>query len=234
MNQTVGIVLVSHSAALADGLRELLGQIGSAAVPVVAAGGTADGRIGTSYDKILAAIGEADQGAGVLILPDLGSSVLTVMAVLEDDPRPDLLMVDAPFVEGAVAAAVTASSGADLQTVAGAARSARQTVKFDESELASPDDADTAPATTAAHAASVQVVLPAHLHARPAGRLAQEATKYTSTITLEHAGKTIDPTGVLTVMSLGAKLGSTVTIHADGPDADQAIKALATILAEAE
>jgi len=233
MNQSVGIVLVSHSAGLAAGLRELLGQIGADRIPVAAAGGTADGRIGTSYEKILQGIGEADRGAGVLVLPDLGSSVLTTMAVLEDNPRPDVLMVDAPFVEGAVAAAVAASGGADLESVAAAARHARQTVKFDETQSATGAVA-AAPGASAAHQASAEVVLPANLHARPAGRLAREAANYASTITIEHAGKTIDPTGVLAVMSLGAKLGSTVTVHADGPDAEAAIKALTAVLAEAE
>lgn len=233
MNQSVGIVLVSHSAGLAAGLRELLGQISSDGLPVAAAGGTADGRIGTSYEKILKAIGEADRGAGVLVLPDLGSSVLTTLAVLEDNPRPDVLMVDAPFVEGAVAAAVAASVGADLESAAAAARSARQMVKFDETP---PETGAVAagPGSFAAHPASAKVVLPANLHARPAGRLAREAAKYASTIRIEHAGKTIDPTGMLAVMSLGAKLGSTVTVHADGPDAAEAIKALTAVLAKAE
>ena len=255
MNQSVGIVLVSHSAGLAAGLRELLGQIGSDQVPVAAAGGTSDGRIGTSSAKILAAISEADRGAGVLVLPDLGSSVLTTMTVLEDDPRPDVLMVDAPFVEGAVAAAVTAAGGADLAAVAAAARAARQTVKFEEQQP-DPEPATAATAATAttdaahpnsdavaldtdaphpaAHAVALDVVLPANLHARPAGRLAQEAARYASEVRLEYAGKSINPSGVLAVMSLGAKLGSTLTVHADGPDADAAVKALAAILAEAE
>jgi PTS hybrid protein len=233
MNQSVGIVLVSHSAGLAAGLRELLGQMSSDALPVAVAGGTADGRIGTSYEKILKAIGEADRGAGVLVLPDLGSSVLTTLAVLEDNPRPDVLMVDAPFVEGAVAAVVAACGGADLESVARAARHARQTVKFDEKQP-EPAAVAAAPGESAAHQASAQVVLPADLHARPAGRLAREAANYASTIRIEHAGKTIDPTGVLAVMSLGAKLGSTVTVHADGPDAEEVVKALTAVLAEAE
>lgn len=233
MNQSVGIVLVSHSAGLATGLRELLGQIGSDHVPVAAAGGTADGRIGTSYERILGAIGEVDRGAGILVLPDLGSSVLTTLAVLEDNPRADVLMVDAPFVEGAVAAAVAASGGADLDEVADAARRARQTVKFDEAP------ADRAPSVaanveTGGASVSADVVLPANLHARPAGRLAQEAAKHASEIRLDYAGKSINPTGVLAVMSLGATLGSTVTIRAEGPDAEAAVKALTTILAEAE
>ncbi|GHH81299.1 PTS mannose transporter subunit IID [Kitasatospora indigofera] len=130
MSQTVGIVLVSHSPGLACGLRDLLAQIGSGSVPVIAAGGTADGGIGTSYDLVLDALDRADRGAGVVLLPDLGSSVLTARAVLADHPRPGVVLVDAPFVEGAVAAAVTASVGADLQTVAVAAEEARDVRKF--------------------------------------------------------------------------------------------------------
>ena len=240
MNQSPGIVLVSHSAHLAAGLRELLTQIASDRVPVAMAGGTDDGELGTSYERIAAAIAEADRGAGVIVLPDLGSSVLTTLTVLEDDPRPDVLLVDAPFVEGAVAAAVTAAAGADLAAVAEAARQARGIAKLGGSELedavpATPAAAPTSETPTdSTHTATSEVTLPATLHARPAGRLAQEAAKFTSTIRLEYGGKTVNPTGVLTVMSLGATTGGTVTVHAEGPDADAAVETLAAILAEVE
>ncbi|MER5452445.1 dihydroxyacetone kinase phosphoryl donor subunit DhaM [Streptomyces sp. NPDC002766] len=130
MSASVGIVLVSHSAELAAGLRLLVEQIGSDTVPLATAGGTDDGRIGTSYDLVFAAIRSVDRGAGVVVLPDLGSSVLTARTVLEDHPRPDVLIVDAPFVEGAVAAVVTAASGADLKTVTEAAKEARHVHKL--------------------------------------------------------------------------------------------------------
>ena len=130
MSASVGIVLVSHSAELAAGLRLLVEQIGSDTVPLATAGGTDDGRIGTSYDLVLDAIRSVDRGGGVVVLPDLGSSVLTARTVLEDHPRPDVLIVDAPFVEGAVAAVVTAASGADLKTVADAAKEARHVHKL--------------------------------------------------------------------------------------------------------
>ena len=126
----MGIVLVSHSAELAAGLRTLLDQLGGGLVPVAVAGGTEDGGLGTSYDLVVAAVAAADRGAGVLILPDLGSSVLTARTVLEDVGREDVVLVDAPFVEGAVAAAVTASTGADLAAVADSAREARTIAKF--------------------------------------------------------------------------------------------------------
>ena len=132
VNATVGIVLVSHSAALAAGTADLAGQMGGGLVRIVAAGGTDDDRLGTSMNKLRRALADADSGAGVLILPDLGSSVLTVRALLADDgPVPaELEVADAPFVEGAVAAAVTAATGADVKAVRGAAEEAWHARKF--------------------------------------------------------------------------------------------------------
>jgi dihydroxyacetone kinase phosphotransfer subunit len=128
----VGIVLVSHSAALAAGTAELAGQVSGGAVSIVPAGGTDDGRLGTSIDKVREALAAADSGAGVVILPDLGSSVLTVRALLAgDDQLPEPLAVaDAPFVEGAVAATIAAAVGADCKAVAGAAEEARNAWKL--------------------------------------------------------------------------------------------------------
>ena len=127
----VGIVLVSHSPALAEGAAELVGQIAGGA-RVVPAGGTEDGRLGTSTRLIVDAIAKADQGAGVLVIPDLGSSVLSARAVIADlDPgAPPVALADAPFVEGAVAAGVAASIGAYLWAVARAAEEARDARKL--------------------------------------------------------------------------------------------------------
>ncbi|MCX5048888.1 MULTISPECIES: HPr family phosphocarrier protein [unclassified Streptomyces] len=78
------------------------------------------------------------------------------------------------------------------------------------------------------------VVLPANLHARPAGQLARAAATFTSAIQLEYADRTVNPTGVLAVMGLGATVGSTVTVRAEGHDAEQAVTTLAQILSNAE
>jgi len=130
MAEPVGIVLVSHSDSLATGLRDMLLQIGAANQPVATAGGTDDGRMGTSYHRIGAAIASVDKGSGVVVLTDLGSAVLTARAVLDDLARTDVILVDSPFVEGAVAAAVIAATGADLATVRGAAEEARDVHKL--------------------------------------------------------------------------------------------------------
>ncbi|MFD9072774.1 PTS-dependent dihydroxyacetone kinase phosphotransferase subunit DhaM [Streptomyces lasiicapitis] len=126
-SKLVGIVLVSHSGPVAESVAALAsGLAGGATAPVAAAGGTQDGGLGTSSELIAAAAERVDRGAGVAILVDLGSAVLTVKALIaEGDELPDgARLVDAPFVEGAVAAVVPASTGADLAAVEAAAREA--------------------------------------------------------------------------------------------------------------
>lgn len=128
VEQPVGVVLVSHSRAVATAVAELAVGLaaGGTTAPVAAAGGTPDGGLGTSSELIAAAAAEVDRGAGVAILVDLGSSVLTVKSLLaEGDELPQgARLVDAPFVEGAVAAVVTASAGGDLDAVVAAASEA--------------------------------------------------------------------------------------------------------------
>ena len=127
-DRTVGVVLVSHSAEVAAAVAELARGLtgGGAAVPVAAAGGTEGGGLGTSAELISAAAASVDRGAGVAVLADLGSAVLTVKALLaEGDELPDTArLVDAPFVEGAVAAVVTAAAGGDIDAVEAAAADA--------------------------------------------------------------------------------------------------------------
>ncbi|WUS95499.1 PTS fructose transporter subunit IIA [Streptomyces sp. NBC_00708] len=124
----VGIVLVSHSGAVAESVAELARGLaaGGATAPVAAAGGTRAGGLGTSTELIAEAARSVDAGAGVAVLVDLGSAVLTVKAMLaEGDELPaGTRLVDAPFVEGAVAAVVTASAGGDLDAVEAAASEA--------------------------------------------------------------------------------------------------------------
>ena len=132
LDARVGIVLVSHSAALAQGAAELAAQISGGTVAIIPAGGTDDGGLGTSSAKVERAVKLADGGAGVLILPDLGSAVLTVRVLLSepgDLPAP-VELADAPFVEGVVAATVAAAGGADIMAVRAAAEEARDARKL--------------------------------------------------------------------------------------------------------
>jgi phosphoenolpyruvate---glycerone phosphotransferase subunit DhaM len=122
----VGIVVVSHSSDLAEGLAALAAQMAGPDVRIEPAGGLPDGGLGTDEDRVRAAIKAADQGAGVVILGDLGSAILTVRHVLErHNGNGNVRLVDAPIVEGAVAAAVTASANMSLDDVARSAEDAR-------------------------------------------------------------------------------------------------------------
>ncbi|MET7527045.1 PTS-dependent dihydroxyacetone kinase phosphotransferase subunit DhaM [Streptomyces sp. NPDC005248] len=124
----VGIVLVSHSGPVAEAVAELARGLaaGGATAPVAAAGGTQTGGLGTSAELIADAARSVDGGVGIAVLVDLGSAVLTVKSMLaEGDELPDgARLVDAPFIEGAVAALVTASAGGDLAAVEAAASEA--------------------------------------------------------------------------------------------------------------
>jgi dihydroxyacetone kinase phosphotransfer subunit len=132
-NGLVGLLLVSHSAAIADGLAEFVAQVAGPDVAIVAAGGGPEGTLGTDGDKVLDGLRSLSGGAGAVVLMDLGSSVLSVRAALQElDPGESetIAVVDAPFVEGAIAAGVTASTGASRDEVAAAALEARGTAKL--------------------------------------------------------------------------------------------------------
>ena len=113
----VGIVIVSHSQALAEGVVNLVSMMAQEC-KVIAAGGLEDGSFGTSFDKIKAAVIEADSGDGVLIIMDMGSAVMTAEMVLDDLPEGvKAILADCPIVEGAVSASVSAEGGASLDEV---------------------------------------------------------------------------------------------------------------------
>ena len=119
------MLLVSHSAQLAAGVAEVAEQM-APDVLIRPAGGTEDGRIGTSYDLVDQAVtGLLEDGAAaVVLLTDLGSAALTAESVLELREDDRLTVADAPFVEGAVAAAVAAQGGGDAGVVLAAAQDA--------------------------------------------------------------------------------------------------------------
>lgn len=121
----VGIVVVSHSADLARGVAELASQMAGPEVRIEVAGGGPDGALGTDDALVRDAIRRANQGDGVVVLGDLGSAILTIRHVLERQSNGHARLVDAPLVEGAVSAAVVASTGCALDEVARAAEEAR-------------------------------------------------------------------------------------------------------------
>lgn len=121
----VGIVVVSHSFALAREVAALTRALAPVPAPIAPAGGAADGSVGTDIDRVRDAVRSVDQGDGVVLLADLGSSVLTARLLVEELGDPSVVLADAPLVEGAVAASVMTGAGAPLAEVLAAAEGAR-------------------------------------------------------------------------------------------------------------
>jgi phosphoenolpyruvate---glycerone phosphotransferase subunit DhaM len=127
----VGIVIVSHSRDIAAGTAALAAQMAGPEVRIEAAGGAPDGGLGTDGSLVGAAIAAADQGDGAIVLGDLGSAILTARHVLDGHTANGAVrLVDAPLVEGAVAAAVVSSAGRPVDEVASAAEEARAIPKL--------------------------------------------------------------------------------------------------------
>ncbi len=123
----VGLVIVSHSPKLAEGLVELIAQM-QPNLPIRAAGGMPDGSLGTNVDKVSQAIAEVDGPDGVLVLVDLGSAVMTAEVALEWLPAEQqarTCISGAPLVEGAVLAAMNATVGVPLAELARSVEEAR-------------------------------------------------------------------------------------------------------------
>lgn len=219
MSVRTALVLVSHSAVLADGCAQVAAQM-APEVDIRPAGGTDDGQIGTSYDLVEQAVaGALAAGAqAVVLFTDLGSATLTAESVMEmgDDER--VLLADAPFVEGAVAAAVAAQGGAGGREVREAGRSAVTAFAPADSEPARAPDAP-------GEAVTRTVVLRNRLglHARPAAMLARRAAEMDATAQVND----IDATSVLALMGLGLTGGAELHLKATGPQAQQLVEVLA-------
>jgi PTS hybrid protein len=226
----VGLVIVSHSARLAEGVVELAGQM-APDVPLVAAGGMADGGLGTDFEAVSNAVGEAGRGAGVLILYDLGSAKMTADLVLESLPEPSLVMLaDAPVVEGAVAAAVAAQGGAALDAVAAAARSAGQQADEGEPAAAGAQERPAAAADGSEQRAVFELSNEIGLHARPAALLARSLTGLDATMTVRFGEKQADARSVLAVMGLAAAKGDRIEVSARGPQAAEALNRVSDLV----
>lgn len=215
MTARVGLVVVSHSADLARGVAELAGQMAPEVV-VLAAGGTSDGGLGTDFEAVSAAVPRADRGAGVALLYDLGSARmvadLAVEALLGSTRA---VVVDAPLVEGAVAAAVAAQGGADLDAVAQAARSAYAVGAAQPAAQPEPGEGQTV---------EVRLTNEIGLHARPAALLARRVAELDAQVTLEFGDRRADARSVLALMALGAVGGDVVRVLAAGPHAGEAVR----------
>jgi phosphocarrier protein FPr len=231
----IGLVVVSHSARLAEGVCELARQVAPGKVRIAAAGGTADPQnpIGTDAFLVLQAIESVYSEDGVLVLMDLGSAVLSAATALDllGEPRQSRVrLCAAPLVEGAVAAASLAAAGADLAEIA---REAGNALAGKVAQLAAGGELAQLPAATedAASFEEALVQLPNRLglHARPAAQFVRLARRFQARVTVENLTQRTGPAAgasINAVLSLGARQGHQLRIRARGAEAREGLAAL--------
>ncbi len=209
---TVGIVLVSHSSKLAEGLAELAAQM-APDVKIVPAGGLPGGGIGTDYDEVVAATQRADSGDGVVLLYDLGSAQMTAELVVETLVGSiEAQVADGPLVEGAIAAAVAAQAGAGRAGVAESAAGAGM-----------PEDLFPAEPAEGGETADLVLHNEVGLHARPAAVLVRSLSSFDAEVSVRLGEQEADAHSVLALMSLGARQGDRIQVRARGPQAAAAL-----------
>jgi multiphosphoryl transfer protein len=235
----VGIVLVSHSATLAAGVRELAAEMAGPDVRLELAGGidAPEPALGTDAVRVAEAIARADSGDGVLVLMDLGSAVLsaeTALDLLTPEQQGRVLLSEAPLAEGAVAAAVAARLGAPLAEVAAEARGGLQG-KVAHLGAGEPE---AQVATLAAAPAEEGLTLrldvhnPLGLHARPAARFVQTAGGFDAEVEVTNLTRGLGPAGGRSLnglATLGIRQGHEILVSARGPQAAAALDALAAL-----
>ena len=239
----VAIVVVSHSAVLAEGVVELAREMGGPEVAIAAAGGIDEqGALGTDAERVRAAIESVRSPDGVLVLMDLGSALMSAEFATEmlDPPAgDDVVLCDAPLVEGAVAAAASARIGASLEEVAREARgalAAKQAQLADEEDAQAPEAEAAEQAGPAEEAGGIERTLPVHnrlgLHARPAARFVETVGRFDSTVSVRNATTGRGPANGRSLTSLAlldVRGGHEVLVRASGPQAEQVLDALADL-----
>ncbi|GAA3595058.1 phosphoenolpyruvate--protein phosphotransferase [Kineosporia mesophila] len=237
MNSTVGIVVVSHSRPLARAAVALAGQMTPGApVRVAVAAGLDEETLGTDAVAISEAVTSVDGPAGVLVLMDLGSAVLSAelaRELLDEGTRRRVLLCPAPLVEGLVAAVVTAAGGAGLGEVAAEARNG---LAGKESQLSGAPGRPETPAISEVPAALARfVVTPAHgLHARPAARLVTRLRGIEAQVEIRNAttGSAWVPALSLTrLTTLGVLAGHEIQARATGAGAQIALERIGSLAA---
>jgi phosphoenolpyruvate-protein phosphotransferase/dihydroxyacetone kinase phosphotransfer subunit len=235
----IGIVIVSHSAKLAEGVVELARGMAGEEVKLAAAGGMAGQLLGTDPGLVLQAIEAVYSEDGVVVLMDLGSAVLSTEMALEmlsPAKRAHVALCEAPLVEGAVSAAVQARLGSSLDQVLAEARGA---LAFKVEHLrpeASPPEVKRLDVPLDARSLRLVISNRLGLHARPAARFVQTAGRFQDTrLTVRNltTGRgPVEACSINSLATLGVRQGHEIEIQAAGPQAEAALAALQS-LAEA-
>ena len=230
----IGIVVVSHSPALADAVVALaLEMVAGSPPPIAVAAGAGDGVTGTDAIAVAAAIDEVASPDGVLVFMDLGSAVLSASMALEFTATDaEVRLSDAPFVEGVVAGIVLAAAGATLADAAREASSA-MTAKNAQLESSAPEEAEASAGSE--RGIDVTLVNPLGLHARPASMIVAAMGGLDAAVSVTDTAapdRTVSASSLMGLMSLGAAGGHTIRLEATGADASKAVEVISAMAAD--
>lgn len=231
----IGIVIVSHSPKIAEGVVELANQMSQGQVPLAAAGGIDDpvNTIGTDAFRIQEAIEQVYSDDGVLVLMDLGSAIISTQTALEflsPEQAANVRLCSAPIIEGAVAAAVEAISNSNLDEIATAALGGLtgKQAEINDVNLAALSPA---PVIDLSAAKTLRLIVPNAngLHARPAAQFVSTVKRFQADVTVTNQTKNKGPVNAKSinlVPTITARQGDEILITAQGPDADQLLAAV--------
>ncbi|PVZ85119.1 dihydroxyacetone kinase subunit DhaM [Serratia sp. S1B] len=226
----INIVVVSHSAQLAQGIEQLARQMmSSEGCKLALAAGVDDEEhpIGTDAIKVMEAIESVSDAAGIVVLMDLGSALLsaeTALELLDPELSARVTLCSAPLVEGTLAAVVAANAGGNLEHVLAEAQGALQGKQAQLGEQSTASKPLTLPLNQG-KSLSWQVQNPHGLHARPAARLAEALAPFDAELVLEKQGQCANPRSLNQLAMLQVRHGDTIRLIADGNQADEALAA---------
>lgn len=247
----IGIVIVSHSKQLAEGVRELVIQMVGDKVPLAIAGGIDDPQnpLGTDPVQVHQAIASLLCNDGVLVLMDLGSAVLSAEMALEfltQSQRDKVRLCEAPLVEGAIAASVAAASGSNIEQVIAQAREAlaakaaqlgtvEALTDSEHTSFSNPPVHLSERTTDNQPPAEIRLTIRNSfgLHARPAAKFVTTASRFQSQIrvrNLTQNNEFVNALSINQVATLGVRQGHEIAIAASGEDAQQALSALQALV----
>ena len=234
---TVGLVVVSHSRALARATVALAQEmLHGKQIRIAIAAGLDDTTFGTDAAQIVDAITAADQGAGVVVLMDLGSAVLSAelaLELLDDGVRERVVLCPAPLVEGLVVAAVAAASGASSDEVAAEAGGALAGKIGHLGSAPVAAEADVA-GDHDELAGNFVVANPHGLHARPAARLVQEVRRRDAHARIRNRrteSEWVDAGSLSKIATLGVRSGDEVEVRVSGSQAAETLDHILSLAA---
>jgi PTS hybrid protein len=239
----IGIVVVSHSRALADAAVGLASEMVQGAGPTVAvAAGLDETTFGTDATAVAGAIEDADSPDGVLVLMDLGSAVMSAELALElVDPElaGRVRLCSAPLVEGLVAAVVTANADAPIDAVAAEAlrglAAKQEHIDDVSSSHAETSAGDATPAVEAEASAEVEIVNDQGIHARPAAKLVTMVSQFDADVTISNRTRQtgpVDADSVIMLVTLNGQKGDLLHVAATGPAAAAAVDGVVGFVAD--